>query len=245
MQPDDFGNTSTNHHSTTHGLMDLMTSLAVIFILLLAASLVPRAEREDPTDQPTQPAVATTAPPIDGTLRIRGELRDLFAQFGLAVDEDPLDPLVMRIVIPEDLLNFDFGKSTLTPQAERFLTDMMPRYATLICGPIASHIESLVIEGHTDDRGDDTFNLRLSQERSFRVMIKGIDVIDHAAPSAATCFQRLTSASGRGRQDLVYDPESGVNRDKSRRVVFKLRLRSGEAVLSQLDTAHLAPIGVN
>ncbi|MFO0705608.1 MAG: OmpA family protein [Nitrospira sp.] len=245
MRPDDFGSNSGGQHSTTHGLMDLMTSLAVIFILLLAASLAPRAEREEPTEHPTPTSVSTTVAPADGTIRVRTELRDLFAQFGLAVDEDPLDPLVMRIVIPEDLLNFNFGESTLTPQAERFLTEMMPRYATVLCGPISSHIESVVIEGHTDDRGDDTLNLRLSQERSFRVMIKGLDVIEHAAPSATTCFQRFTSASGRGRQDLVYDPVSGVNRDKSRRVVFKLRLRSGEAVLSQFETAPLTHIGVN
>ncbi|MEK7301240.1 MAG: hypothetical protein AAB072_09070, partial [Nitrospirota bacterium] len=116
--------------------------------------------------------------------------------------------------------------SYLTPQADRFLTDMMPRYAVLVCGPLESHIDSVVIEGHTDDRGGDAMNLRLSQERSFRVMTKGLEVIDRTEPTVSPCFQRLTSASGRGRQDLIAHPATGVDRDKSRRVIFKLRLRS-------------------
>jgi len=57
-----------------------------------------------------------------------------------------MPPLLMRIVIPEDLLNCDSWESTLTPLADRFLTDMMPRYAALVCGPIESHTDSIVIE---------------------------------------------------------------------------------------------------
>ena len=38
----------------------------------------------------------------------------------------------------------------------------------------------------------------------------------------------MTSASGRGRQELIYDSENRVDREKSRRVIFKIRLRSTE-----------------
>ena len=229
MYQNNLGSHSTISHTTTNGLMDLMTSLAIIFILLLAASLAPQAAQDAPTDTPTPPQapVADPAPPL--TSNIQTLLYEHFAQFGLSVDSDPHDPLLMRIVIPEDLLNFESGKSTLTPQADRFLTDMMPRYAVLVCGPLESHVDSVVIEGHTDDRGGDAMNLRLSQERSFRVMTKGLEVIDRTEPTVSPCFQRLTSASGRGRQDLIADPATGVDREKSRRVIFKLRLRSAPA----------------
>ncbi len=227
MHQQNLGSHSTISHTTTTGLMDLMTSLAIIFVLLLAASLAPQAAEDAPTDNPTPSptAAADSTPSRPGN--VHALLHEHFAQFGLSVDNDPQDPLLVRIVIPEDLLNFDSGKSTLTPQADRFLTDMMPRYAVLLCGPLESHIDSVVIEGHTDDRGNDAMNLRLSQERSFRVMTKGLEVIDRAEPTVSPCFQRLTSASGRGRQDLIAHPATGVDRDKSRRVVFKLRLRAG------------------
>lgn len=223
MRTNDFNSPSPGSHTTTTGLMDLMTSLAIIFVLLLAASLAPQAAQDDPTEAPTPPQAT---PPAPANIDIHTVLHEHFAQFGLSVDEDPHDPLLMRIAIPEDLLNFEFGKSTLTTQADRFLTDMMPRYAALVCGPLETHIDSIVIEGHTDDRGDDMMNLRLSQERSFRVMTKGLEVIERVDPTASPCFQRLTSASGRGRQDLVYDPVTGVDQQKSRRVVLKLRLRA-------------------
>jgi outer membrane protein OmpA-like peptidoglycan-associated protein len=226
MYPNNLGSHSTISHTTTNGLMDLMTSLAIIFVLLLAASLAPQAAQDTPTDSPMPPQAAAPTPATPATTNVHTLLHEHFAQFGLSVDADPHDPLLMRIVIPEDLLNFEFGKSTLTPQADRFLTDMMPRYAVLVCGPLESHIDSVVIEGHTDDRGGDAMNLRLSQERSFRVMTKGLEVIDRAEPTVSPCFQRLTSASGRGRQDLIAHPATGVDRDKSRRVIFKLRLKS-------------------
>lgn len=230
MRPNDFNPHSTISHTTTNGLMDLMTSLAIIFVLLLAASLAPKADHEVPTEQPTPPQAALPNPVASPpTTNVQTLLYEHFAQFGLSVDQDPHDPLLMRIVIPEDLLNFESGKSTLTSQADQFLSDMMPRYAVLLCGPLESYIDSVVIEGHTDDRGEDAMNLRLSQERSFRVMIKGLDVIEHVEPSASPCFQRLTSASGRGRQDLIAHPTTGVDRDKSRRVIFKLRLRAGKS----------------
>lgn len=226
MYPNNLDSHSTISHTTTNGLMDLMTSLAIIFVLLLAASLAPQAAQDVPTDTPTPPQTTVSDPATPLTSNAQTLLYEHFAQFGLSVDNDPHDPLIMRIVIPEDLLNFDSGKSTLTPQADRFLTDMMPRYAVLVCGPLESHVDSVVIEGHTDDRGDDAMNLRLSQERSFRVMTKGLEVIDRAEPTVSPCFQRLTSASGRGRQDLIAHPATGVDREKSRRVIFKLRLRS-------------------
>lgn len=226
MYPNNPGSHSTISHTTTNGLMDLMTSLAIIFVLLLAASLAPQAAQDTPTDSPTPPRAAAPTLATPATTNVHTLLHEHFAQFGLSVDADPHDPLLMRIVIPEDLLNFEFGKSTLTPQADRFLTDMMPRYAVLVCGPLESHVDSVVIEGHTDDRGGDAMNLRLSQERSFRVMTKGLEVIARAEPTVSPCFQRLTSASGRGRQDLIAHPATGVDRDKSRRVIFKLRLRS-------------------
>lgn len=227
MRPNDFSSHSTGSHTTTTGLMDLMTSLAIIFVLLLAASLAPQAAHDDPTDTPTPPQAAIPNPAAPVPTDVRTLLHEHFAQFGLSVDEDPHDPLLMQIVIPEDRLNFEFGKSTLTTEADRFLTDMMPRYAALVCGPLESHVDSVVIEGHTDDRGDDSMNLRLSQERSFRVMTKGLDVIERVEPTVSPCFQRLTSASGRGRQDLISHPETGVDRNKSRRVILKLRLRAG------------------
>jgi len=116
----------------------------------------------------------------------------------------------------------------LSSSADQFLSDALPFYVGALCGPLRSKIDSLTIEGHTDDHGSDALNLKLSQERSLAVMVKGLEVIQATEPDSYHCFQEITSASGRGRQDLIYESSDIVNREKSRRVIFKIRLRSAE-----------------
>lgn len=206
------GSTST----VTVGVTDLMTSLAIIFILLFAAYMAkPAAEAE----VPAPPEVAEAIP----TPRLL--LQDSFRRLGLALEPESGDPLILHLVVPQELLNFETGKSTLSPHAQGFLEKAIPAFAEVWCGPLRPHIESVVIEGHTDDRGEDRFNLKLSQDRSFSVMTKGLEILQAANPEVSGCFQQLTSASGRGRQDLVYQGYDTPDRDKSRRVVFKIRLR--------------------
>ncbi len=216
----------------TVGITDLMTSLAVIFILLFTAYVTKVSETD--SQAMVQAPVPERKIARETADDIKGQLRDHFERFHLSLEADPTDPHVVRIVVPEQLLNFEFGKGTLSSIAERFLAEAMPTYAGVLCGALRDKIDSLVIEGHTDDRGSDIHNLRLSQERSLNVMVKSLQVIEETVPWASRCFQEKTSASGRGRQDLVLDRMRFPDRDKSRRVVFKIRLRSGEP-LPDLD----------
>ncbi|HET9961065.1 MAG TPA: OmpA family protein [Nitrospiraceae bacterium] len=224
----------------TVGITDLMTSLAVIFILLFTAYVTKVSEADSQAKIPEP--VPERKPARDLSEEIKGKLRDHFKRFDLSLDPDPVDPNVVRIVVPEQLLNFEFGKGTLSPAAERFLAESMPAYAGLLCGALRENIDSLVIEGHTDDRGTDIHNLRLSQERSLNVMVKSLQVIEERTPWASRCFQEKTSASGRGRQDLVLDGGSFPDRDKSRRVIFKIRLRAAEAAPELDRLTSITPV---
>jgi outer membrane protein OmpA-like peptidoglycan-associated protein len=215
-----------------------MTSLAVIFILLFTAYVTKQYETESHAHETASLFQETTAD-------IRARLKDHFQRYHLSLDPDHGDPLVVRIVVPDELLNFEFGKGTLSQEASRFLAEAMPAYASLLCGPLRERIDSLVIEGHTDDRGSDIHNLKLSQERSFNVMVKSLEVIEASAPWIYGCFHEKTSASGRGRQDLVYGGLGYPDRDKSRRVIFKLRLRSTDQVLPPTRSAALVGASVS
>jgi len=200
---------------TTIGITDLMTSLAVVFILLFAAQI-------------TKTSSATQSELQDNKEDVQTALRDHIQRLGLSLDSDPRDPLALLIVVPENRLTFEFGKSMLSSTADQFLAEALPFYVGALCGPLRDKIDSLAIEGHTDDHGSDAFNLKLSQERSLAVMVKGLEVIQTKEPAAYQCFQEITSATGRGRQDLLYDTPDMVNREQSRRVIFKIRLRSAE-----------------
>jgi outer membrane protein OmpA-like peptidoglycan-associated protein len=190
------------------GVADLMTSLAVIFILLLVAYVT---RVVDGNAKPAPGNVKHTNPnpgldPYHPHLESRG-------------------PSVLTVAVPNTALNFEFAKSALLPSAETFLSESMPHYATLVCGPGGQEVEAFVIEGYTDDLGDDVRNLRLSQDRSFAVLAKSLDIIRERLPWAYECFLQKATANGRGKQNLLRNEAGQLDRDKSRRVIFKIHLR--------------------
>jgi outer membrane protein OmpA-like peptidoglycan-associated protein len=198
-----------NSAVVTSGVADLMTSLAVIFILLLVASMT-RVENGNAN------SAKSRGTPTDSTQRIDPPHPTLETKM----------PSTHTITVPDTAINFEFGKSTLLPTAEIFLSETMPYYASLVCKPGEQEVEAFVIEGYTDDLGDDIRNLRLSQERSFAVLAKSLEVIREKLPWAYECFLQKATANGRGKQDLLRNDAGHPDRDKSRRVMFKIHMRS-------------------
>ncbi|TKB60084.1 MAG: hypothetical protein E8D48_14095 [Nitrospira sp.] len=197
-----------NSAVVTSGVADLMTSLAVIFILLLVASMA-RVENGNFN------SAKSRGTPMDSTPRIDPPHPTLETKM----------PSTHTITVPDTAINFEFGKSTLLPTAEIFLSETMPHYASLVCKPGEQDVEAFVIEGYTDDLGDDIRNLRLSQERSFAVLAKSLEVIREKLPWAYECFLQKATANGRGKQNLLRNDAGYPDRDKSRRVMFKIHMR--------------------
>lgn len=189
----------------TNGVADLMTSLAVIFVLLLVAYIARVGEGMSNT---VSVRLAQTE------IQPRGELP--------TSDPETKEPSVLAVTVPDAALQFDFGKSTLLPSTETFLAEAIPHYASMICG---QSVEAFVIEGYTDDLGDDLQNLRLSQERSFAVLAKSLEIVREKLPEAYECFLQKAMANGRGKQSLLRNEEGRLDREKSRRVMFKLHMR--------------------
>lgn len=192
----------------TSGVADLMTSLAVIFILLLVAYVTRVDDRKTNPDN-------SRATPMDTTA-------SLDPRYPLT---EAKSPNIHMITVPDTAINFEFGKSSLLPTAETFLSEAMPQYASLTCGSGGQEVEAFVIEGYTDDLGDDIRNLRLSQERSFAVLAKSLEVIREKLPWAYECFLQKATANGRGKQNLLRNAAGQPAREKSRRVIFKIHMR--------------------
>jgi chemotaxis protein MotB len=117
-----------------------------------------------------------------------------------------------------------------------FLRSFTPELAKPICSDrFREEISAIIIEGHADSSGTDAINLPLSQKRSMAVVRESLDVLskpiaDVSAPSTLrACFLTFLSASGRGSSDPIKNPDTHIeDPERSRRVVFKIRVRSLE-----------------
>jgi len=205
-----------NNSGMSSSFTDLMTSMAVIFILLLCASLN-NAQQEGQT---TRNSVL---------VEMQKALKD-FVAGGIEVKSDPKDPLGLLVLVPEDLLAFRFDQADLSPAGESFLETFIPKLSRIVCLPqFANEINSIVVEGHTDSAGTARHNWDLSQKRSMSVVRASLNILDeNSVNEEESTFLQLLSASGRGSAELITGPSGEEDSPSSRRVVFKLRFRSLE-----------------
>jgi outer membrane protein OmpA-like peptidoglycan-associated protein len=210
--------------SLSSSLTDLMTSLMVIFILLLVATWHNAAAKVENTRN----------------LILDKLSRDLqeFAQKGVSVEKDPADPLGLLVVVPVGLLNFNKDSSELPDAGNDFLLQFAPRLAGTACNDTyKKEISSIVVEGHTDTDGTDEINLPLSQRRALSVVQKTLDILGRGEPTEKQCFLDFLSANGRGSKDWLKDADGKEDKPRSRRVVFKIRVRSFEPQLIQITSS--------
>ena len=141
---------------------------------------------------------------------------------------DTKDKYMIVVDIPDQLMTFKPNEYELKPEGELFLQSRAGTIANILCSDkYRDSLENVIVEGHSDSapyRGatleeSQQMNLKLSQDRSMEVVKKMLLYLN-GSPRERACLLEKLSATGRGEQDL----ESTA--DKSRRVVFKIRVNS-------------------
>lgn len=205
-----------NSSGIANSFTDLMTSLAIIFILLLCASM----------NNAFEAGKSTRSKIFE---QLQKELK-IYGEKGVVVKEDANDPLMLLILVPSGYLDFDSGSYKIQTQGNNFLNAFIPRLTdTIYSKDFRNEISSVVVEGHTDSDGSDTDNLYLSQKRSMAVIVKCLDILqlDTQDQNKTKYFLDKLSANGRGERELVII-NGKEDKDQSRRVIFKIRVRSFE-----------------
>lgn len=198
-------------------MTDLMTSLMVIFVLLLVILFNNIGEkgqkiRDKMVDDLTNQNPQTV---------INNSLKDL------KITKSEEDPLSFIVNIDEQSgLKFESNKSDIMPQSKQKLKDMYIKLLDYVCKPEnKQNIDSIQIIGYTDSqpvKADPKFgNLSLSQDRALSVLKYGLYVVG-LDTEKGTCLQDLASINGRGMA------EQKPTFAESRRVEFKIRLKSYE-----------------
>jgi len=196
-----------------------MTSLAVIFILLLVL-LIAHYSRQ----------IAVLKEQIQRVQSVKEELKAELARKGYKPEDDPRDVLAIVYHAQSERLQFDVDKADIKESGQAFLKGFIPTLLDVLGEKnFLSNVESILIEGHTDSDGDDEHNLKLSQDRSFAVLKFGLNGCG-LNPRRHEHFLYLTSISGRGERGLLpLGAKPGFeDKTRSRRVEFVIRLKSFE-----------------
>ena len=198
-------------------ITDLVTSLMVIFILFLVATLTNKSKQQ--------------------ALVVRDLLSELRAEFksGGFSDEnikrDSKDPSLLLFIVPERVMNFASNESALKPEGIAFIRTRMPQLAqTLFSDQFRPHVEAIIVEGHTDrvrprhlnDLQGEQWNLRLSQDRSMEVVKQSLQSLEET-PEIRRFFLDKLSANGRGESQPALPDRPDA--EENRRVVFKIRIK--------------------
>jgi len=162
-------------------LTDLMTSLAVIFILLLVVFLKQAHNQGSKARE-----------------EVKDGLSSILEQKNLDVKQDPDDPFKLTIMMGELHVRFPLGMSKLSGEGREFVNGFFRTFSKKICEPsMRSRVESVTVEGNTDTSGEQTSvgvrkNIAISQQRAYVVLEQGLKSIENT-PGLYECMLSLAS----------------------------------------------------
>ena len=138
-----------------------------------------------------------------------------------------IDPKSGAIAFSSNIL-FNQGEYKLKPSAKKELSAIIKRYihTLLFNDALRPYIEGITIEGHTDSDGSYLYNLALSQKRALEVM----KFLYQDDPDNRELYSRYLSASGRSFADMILDENGDEDKEASRRIEIKFRIKNEEAV---------------
>ncbi|MBR4331812.1 MAG: OmpA family protein [Clostridia bacterium] len=146
------------------------------------------------------------------------------AKVGASVDAATGD------IILEGKVFFDSSRDTIRAEGQDLLSRFVPVYlGVLMRREYVDYVGEIIIEGHTDDQGSYMSNLKLSQNRALSVAEYCLQ-LSSLTNRQVSQLQSLLTAKGRSYSDLIYNADGTVNREASRRVEFKFRLKDSEMI---------------
>lgn len=227
---------------------DIMAGLLLVFVLVMAGSILKAQEEFETAKKKLDDATATAESlgaelgekeaQLEKILGIRNtiieRLKEEFSKNDmggkLSVDEQ-----TGAIVFDSNLL-FEFGKHRLSREGKQFLKDFLPKYTgILLSDEFIGYVAEIVIEGHTDPVSGYMDNMKLSQERAYAVadyVLRGTEVY---TIEDRDLVRRYISVNGRSESELIYDENGEIDPEASRRVELQFQLKDDEMIAQMLE----------
>ena len=201
------------------------------------------AQQQVDLDEKTQ-LISTQQAKIDNIIGVKAEvvesLQQEFAKNNLNVN---IDSQTGALTLDASVL-FAYDDAELTEEGKTALRSILPIYCkVLLEDSYKSYLAEIIIDGYTDTDGDYAYNLELSQRRSLAVAQYLLEIQGEFLTSDQTIdLQDYLTVNGHSMANPILDADGNVDKDASRRVEVKFRLKDDEMIdeLSSIMTADQA-----
>ena len=201
------------------------------------------AQQQVDLDEKTQ-LISTQQAKIDNIIGVKAEvvesLQQEFAKNNLNVN---IDSQTGALTLDASVL-FAYDDAELTEEGKTALRSVLPIYCkVLLEDSYKSYLAEIIIDGYTDTDGDYAYNLELSQRRSLAVAQYLLEIQGEFLTSDQTIdLQDYLTVNGHFMANPILDADGNVDKDASRRVEVKFRLKDDEMIdeLSSIMTTDQA-----
>lgn len=173
---------------------------------------------------------------IDNIIGVKAEvvesLRQEFSQNNVNVD---IDSQTGALTLDANVM-FDYDEAELTDEGKQALRNVLPIYCkVLLQENYKSYLAEIIIDGYTDTDGDYSYNLELSQRRSLAVAQYLLDIqYEFLDTTQISDLENYLTVNGHSMANPILDADGNVDKDASRRVEVKFRLKDDE-MIEELD----------
>lgn len=205
---------------------DLMTALMTLFLVVMAVTLI-SIQKSIPESIAQEQARQEEIRIVMGLLKTEST----------PFSKVKVDEANYRLDLG-DIVYFESGSSVIKPEAAAVLRSYIPTLLKVKNSEKGRVIKRFIVEGFTDKNGDYTLNLRLSTDRSRRVICEMVSDIPNApilSPEQLVDIQRYFSLGGFSSYSIRADDRS------SRRVEIRVEFWTLDELKKKPDQPLLNP----
>lgn len=155
-------------------------------------------------------------------------LRREFAKNNVNVD---IDSQTGAMTLDANVM-FDYDEAELTQEGKSTLRAVLPIYCRVLLQETnMPYLAEIIIDGYTDTDGDYSYNLELSQRRSLAVAQYLLEIqYEFLDQSQIKNLENYLTVNGHSMANPILDAQGNVDKDASRRVEVKFRLKDEEMI---------------
>jgi len=216
-----------------------MSGLMILFLFIAVAYMIQVINQSQTV---RQIAVTWSATQEELYQALEREFRDDLPRWKAEIDRSALS-----VRFNEPSILFEAGRSDVRDAFKEILSDFFPRYLRVVRN-FSTAIEEVRIEGHTSSEWltgvgqrramtpEDAYflNMQLSQDRT-RAVLQYCLTQARLVDEERTWVRSMITANGLSSSKLVLSPAGNEDRERSRRVEFRIRTNAERRILNILD----------